>query len=237
MLPKILLIEQDITLAELLSYSLKQKGYEVRILSRNADGIREAVNQQYDLVLFDAQAPHLAGLQVLTTLRRKGLSVPIIVMSNFIDEGMAVKALRLGAEDYFNKPFNVSVFLAKIETVLRHYKREHTVSLQLHTDEQAFCIGKFEIYPERLEIWLYGENIPLRAKEFELLRFLLSHAQKVFTLDDIIDTIWSDKKIKPGVARGYVSSLRKKLEQRGNYAEIQQRKNIGYMLILNERNV
>jgi two-component system alkaline phosphatase synthesis response regulator PhoP len=228
---QVLVIEDEPTLSRLLSYNLTQEGYETKVVEHGGDGLEEAVRKSYDLIILDIMLPGLNGFEVLTKLRQKGISTPVIILTARNAEEEVVQGLKLGADDYMTKPFGVAELLARVSAVLRRGHAGPGQQELLREDDKALVVGDLLIYPEKYEVVLNGESIPLRPKEFEVLLYLVQRPGVVVTRDDLMNIVWGFDYI--GGQRTvdvHVSSLRKKLEMNQESVQIDSIRGVGYKL-------
>ncbi|MZQ85004.1 response regulator [Paenibacillus sp. 5J-6] len=232
MAQKILVIEDEPTLARLLSYNLSQEGYHTKVVDHGGDGLQEAIQQSYDLIILDIMLPGLNGFEVLAKLRQKGNSTPVIILTARNAEDEVVQGLKHGADDYITKPFGVAELLARVSAVLRRTMSEDVTVDKQGTNEKVIQAGELYIYPEKYEVVLNGESIPLRPKEFEVLLYLVQRPGVVVTRDDLMNIVWGFDYI--GGQRTvdvHVSSLRKKLEMNQQSVQIDSIRGVGYKLV------
>ncbi|MGQ7889579.1 response regulator transcription factor [Paenibacillus sp. WC2504] len=232
MAQKILVIEDEPTLARLLSYNLSQEGYHTKVVDHGGDGLQEALQQSYDLIILDIMLPGLNGFEVLAKLRQKGNSTPVIILTARNAEDEVVQGLKHGADDYITKPFGVAELLARVSAVLRRTMSEDVTLDKQGTNEKVIQAGELFIYPEKYEVVLNGESIPLRPKEFEVLLYLVQRPGVVVTRDDLMNIVWGFDYI--GGQRTvdvHVSSLRKKLEMNQQSVQIDSIRGVGYKLV------
>ncbi|MDF2922986.1 MAG: PhoP family transcriptional regulator [Paenibacillaceae bacterium] len=232
MAPSILVIEDEPTLARLLSYNLSQEKYETKVIDHGGEGLQEALRHAYDLIILDIMLPGLNGFEVLTKLRQKGCKTPVVILTARNAEEEVVQGLKCGADDYITKPFGVAELLARVAAVLRRSGvDEEGPGVQPGT-EKVITAGELRIFPERYEVKLNGELIPLRPKEFEVLLYLVQRPGVVVTRDDLMNVVWGFDYI--GGQRTvdvHVSSLRKKLEMNQQSVQIDAIRGVGYKLI------
>ncbi|MGG1514541.1 response regulator transcription factor [Paenibacillus oryzisoli] len=229
---KILVIEDEPTLARLLSYNLSQEGYDTKVIDHGGDGLQEALQQSYELIILDIMLPGLNGFEVLTKLRQKGNRTPVIILTARNAEDEVVQGLKHGADDYITKPFGVAELLARVAAVLRRTQSDDAAPDMMKSNEKVIQAGELFIYPEKYEVVLNGESIPLRPKEFEVLLYLVQRPGVVVTRDDLMNIVWGFDYI--GGQRTvdvHVSSLRKKLEMNQQSVQIDSIRGVGYKLI------
>jgi len=232
MAQKVLVIEDEPTLARLLSYNLSQEGYEMKVIDHGAEGLQEALQQSYDLIILDIMLPGLNGFEILTKLRQKGVKTPVIILTARNAEEEVVQGLKCGADDYITKPFGVAELLARVAAVLRRTQNDEGNPEKQSGNEKLITVGELKIYPEKYEVQLNGELIPLRPKEFEVLLYLVQRPGVVVTRDDLMNIVWGFDYI--GGQRTvdvHVSSLRKKLEMNQQSVQIDSIRGVGYKLV------
>lgn len=232
MAQKILVIEDEPTLARLLSYNLSQEGYDTKVVDHGSEGLQEALQQTYDLIILDIMLPGLNGFEVLAKLRQKGNQTPVIILTARNGEEEVVQGLKHGADDYITKPFGVAELLARVSAVLRRTQSEDAAADKVKSGEKVIQAGELSIYPEKYEVVLNGESIPLRPKEFEVLLYLVQRPGVVVTRDDLMNIVWGFDYI--GGQRTvdvHVSSLRKKLEMNQQSVQIDSIRGVGYKLV------
>ncbi|ADR19478.1 response regulator [Calditerrivibrio nitroreducens] len=219
---KILIVEDEDALRELIAFNLTKAGYDV-IESENANDALIFIEEiTPDLIILDIMMPGLKGTQLLQLLKRspKFSNIPVIIISARSSESDIVEGLELGADDYITKPFSMKVLIAKIKILLRK-KQEKTENII----EYKGIIVDLEKY----KVFLNNKEITLTYKEFELLVFFLKHPKKVFSRSQLLSNIWGyDADIFTRTVDSHVSSLRKKLEDKGNL--IKSLPKVGYLL-------
>jgi two-component system, OmpR family, alkaline phosphatase synthesis response regulator PhoP len=234
MAQKILVIEDEPTLARLLSYNLTQEGYDTKVIDHGGDGLQEVLQQSYDLLILDIMLPGLNGFEILTKLRQKGNKTPVIILTARNAEEEVVQGLKHGADDYITKPFGVAELLARVSAVLRRTQEDGVASDKHKSTDKVIQAGELNIYPEKYEVVLHGESISLRPKEFEVLLYLVQRPGVVITRDDLMNIVWGFDYI--GGQRTvdvHVSSLRKKLEMNQQSVQIDSIRGVGYKLVTN----
>ncbi|MCM3270212.1 response regulator transcription factor [Paenibacillus elgii] len=229
---KILVIEDEPTLARLLSYNLTQEGYETKVVDHGSDGLQAALQHQFDLIVLDIMLPGMNGFEILSKLRQKGNKTPVIILTARNAEEEVVQGLKYGADDYITKPFGVAELLARVSAVLRRTTADDGLLDKPGSGEKVITAGDLYIYPEKYEVLLGGESIPLRPKEFEVLLYLVQRPGVVVTRDDLMNIVWGFDYI--GGQRTvdvHVSSLRKKLEMNQQSVQIESIRGVGYKLV------
>lgn len=230
---KVLVIEDEPTLSRLLSYNLTQEGYETKVSEHGGEGLDAAEREAFDLIILDIMLPGMNGFEVLTKLRQKGNRTPVIILTARNAEEEIVQGLKLGADDYMTKPFGVAELLARVSAVLRRGGGGAVQSEGQGEDNKSLAVGDLLIYPDKYEVTLQGETIPLRPKEFEVLLYLVQRPGVVVTRDDLMNIVWGFDYI--GGQRTvdvHVSSLRKKLEMNQESVQIESIRGVGYKLAI-----
>jgi two-component system, OmpR family, alkaline phosphatase synthesis response regulator PhoP len=230
---KILVIEDEPTLARLLSYNLSQEGYETKVVDHGGEGLQAAQQQTYDLIVLDIMLPGLNGFEILQKLRQKGNKTPIIILTARNAEEEVVQGLKSGADDYITKPFGVAELLARVSAVIRRTKTDEGALMEDDNQDKVIQIGDLKIYPEKYEVNLNGQSIPLRPKEFEVLLYLVQRPGVVITRDDLMNIVWGfDYVGGQRTVDVHVSSLRKKLEMNQESVQIDSIRGLGYKLVI-----
>ncbi len=204
---RILLVEDEIALAEPLAYLLGREGYEVH---HELDGLAavEAFDAEgADLVLLDLMLPGMAGTEVCRTIRTRS-TVPIIMLTAKDSEVDVVVGLELGADDYVTKPYSSRELLARIRAVLRR-----RVDAEGDVDDAIVEAGRVRLDADRHTVSVAGESVSMPLKEFELLEYLMRNAGRVLTRGQLIDRVWgSDYFGDTKTLDVHVKRLRSKIE-------------------------
>ncbi|OGP71396.1 MAG: DNA-binding response regulator [Deltaproteobacteria bacterium RBG_13_60_28] len=213
---RILVVEDDDDILQLLKYNLAKEGYRITGAASGEEALRVLKTGLPDLVLLDLMLPGIDGLEVCRTLKREARTsrIPIIMLTAKGEEADIVTGLELGADDYITKPFSPRVMLARVRTVLR---RRHTEPL---AQEAPIEIHDMVIHPGHHEVLVEDRPLDLTLTEFRLLYMLASRPGWVFTRDQIVKGVHGDD--YPASDRSVdvqVVSLRKKLGLYGKYLE------------------
>jgi two-component system response regulator RegX3 len=180
---RVLVVEDEESISDPLSYLLRQEGFEVSVASTGPEGLAEFDRGGADIVLLDLMLPGLSGTEVCRTLRTKS-SVPVIMLTARDSEIDKVVGLELGADDYVTKPFSSRELVARVRAVLRRgTEPEDEVSAALEA-------GRVRMDVERHVVTVDGEQLAMPLKEFELLEMLLRNAGRVLTRGQLIDRVW-----------------------------------------------
>lgn len=183
---KILIIEDEASFSEALSFLLQKEGYSINIADNGKDGLEQFKSQDFDLVLLDLMIPELSGIEVCRAIRSTS-QVPIIMLTAKDSEIDKVVGLELGADDYVTKPYSSRELVARIKAVLRRGSIEPD---SLSDNSGVHEVAGIRMDTERHQVSVHGKQIALPLKEFELLEFLLRNAGRVLTRGQLIDRVW-----------------------------------------------
>ena len=187
-LGKVLLLEDEQDVAELIRYNLVKEGYDVLVSGNGAEALRLAREHRPDVILLDIMVPQLNGWEVCRRLKQDAdlASIPVIMVSGRVDEGDKVLGFELGADDYVTKPFSVREVLARVNAVIRRSRAEAAERAIPERDE----IGNFAIDRPARRVLVDGHDVKLTAREFELLSYLVAHSGRVQSRDVILQHVW-----------------------------------------------
>ncbi len=203
---RILVVDDEKAIRRFLDAGLKAEGYEVSVAETGGDAVDAVVLQKPDLVILDLGLPDMEGLEVIQRIRRLS-AMPILVLSARGDERGKVQALDLGADDYITKPFGMEELNARLRTALRRRFQEQGAP-------PVYKCGALTVDLVRRHVMLEGEEVRLSAKEFDLLRLLVTQAGRVLTHEFILREVWGPAHVEDvQYLRVYVRSLRHKLER------------------------
>jgi len=183
---RILIIEDEISFSEALSFLLEKEGFQTEVAETGKAGIAAFNKSTFDLVLLDLMIPEISGIDVCRTIRTSS-QIPIIMLTAKDSEVDKVVGLELGADDYVTKPYSARELVARIKAVLRRGTPEESSSSESSGIHTAAGI-RMDI--ERHQVTVNGNLIPLPLKEFELLEFLLRNEGRVLTRGQLIDRVW-----------------------------------------------
>ncbi|GAC1435384.1 MAG: response regulator transcription factor [Solirubrobacteraceae bacterium] len=180
----VLVVDDEPTIAEVVSRYLQRAGYEVRIAADGPAALATVAERDPDLIVLDLMLPGIGGLEVMRRLRavERG-RIAFILLTAKGEEGDRVAGLRLGADDYMVKPFSPAELVARVDAVLRRI--DITPS-----GEEALTFGALRIDPAARRVQLDGKEVALTQREFDLLRFFTRHPGRAFTRHELIDRVW-----------------------------------------------
>jgi len=224
---RILVVEDDRTLRQALTFNLSREDYEVRVAVDGEQALAAGRDPSLDLILLDVMLPAMSGLEVLRRLRSEAVTTPVIVVSAKGDEIDRVVGLKVGADDYVSKPFSRPELLARIEAVLRRQRRAASQG----GDELGPTIrsGDLAVDVARREATFNGESLTLTTKEFDLLAHLAGHPGRIFTRDQLLTRLWGIDYDGDGrTVDVHVSWLRSKLRARDGHNYFRTVRGVGY---------
>ena len=194
---KLLLIEDDLEAAKFLQKGLQESGYAVTLAVDGRDGLRQAQEQAFDLLITDRMLPHLDGLAVVRSLREQGVRTPVLVLSALGTVDDRVLGLKAGGDDYLTKPFAFSELLARVEALLRRSAAEKNVP------QTRIRVADLEMDLLSRTVTRATKEIQLTAREFKLLEFLMRHADQVVTRTMLLEGVWICSSIRRPISSTY----------------------------------
>ena len=185
---KILIIEDDVAIAEIQRDFLEISGYEVTLRTDGIEGMEEALTGLYNLILLDLMLPGMDGYEICKRIRSK-INVPILMVTARIEDVDKVRGLGLGADDYISKPFSPTELVARVKANLAQYGRLMSASGGKEIT-QEIDVGSLRLNPQTRKVYVGHSEIELKNKEFELLLFLISNPNHVFSKEHLYERIW-----------------------------------------------
>ena len=207
---RILIIEDDDSIAAIERDYLVLAGFEVDIAATGGDGIAMGRSGHYDLILLDLMLPGVDGFSVCRTLRGT-LDIPILMVTARQEDIDKIKGLGMGADDYITKPFSPNVLVARIKANLAQYDRLKNADAR---DRARISLGSVTLHTDTRRVFVDGTEVPLKNKEFELLYFLMSNADIVFSREALYERIWGYDAIGDNATVAvHINRLREKIER------------------------
>ena len=184
---KILIIEDEAPISNIIKYNLKKEGYEVDAAFDGGEGLKKALAGDVDLILLDIMLPVMDGFEVCKQVREKS-NVPILMLTAKEEEVDKVLGLELGADDYITKPFGMRELVARIKANIRRTSIQESGEEETPEDIKSF--GSLELDMNRYEIRKNGQALDLTLREFELLKYLAERENKVFSREQLLEEVW-----------------------------------------------
>ncbi len=207
---KILIIEDELSIADLEKDYLELSGFEVQIENSGDTGLKRALEEPFDLIILDLMLPEVDGFEVCRRIREKK-NIPIIMVSAKKDDIDKIRGLGLGADDYMTKPFSPSEMVARVKAHLARYERLVNSNVQ---ENDIVEIRGIKIDKTARRVWVDGEEKSLTTKEFDLLTFLAQNPNHVFTKDELFREIWDMESIGDiATVTVHIKKIREKIEK------------------------
>lgn len=202
---RVLLIEDDVTIARLLKEGLEDESYAVDVVHDGNEGYRTAVADEYDVIILDIMLPGMNGYEVCRALRNDGNKTPILMLTARDTERDIVEGLDTGADDYLAKPFSFDVLLARIRALLRRPNEKL---------EEILQVGDLKLDPSSKKVTRASQEINLTAKEYGVLEYLMRNKGKVLSKEQIISHVWDfDADVLPNNVELFIMFLRRKIDK------------------------
>ncbi len=183
---RVLLVEDDGDLSDLLGLHLREAGYAVEAVADGALALQRALADPYDVVVLDLMLPGLGGMEVCRRLREAGRTVPVLMLTARGSETDRVLGLETGADDYVPKPFSVREVLARVAALLRRVDYDRPPA----DPDEALRFGALAVFPQRARVEVGGEAVDVTKKEMDLLVWLARHPGRVFSRQELLDKVW-----------------------------------------------
>ena len=221
---KILVVDDEKPIAEIIRYNLEEEGYLVLVAFDGVEALRIAFEEKPDLILLDIMLPRIDGFSVCKQVRQK-LDVPIIMLTAREGEIDKIMGLESGADDYVTKPFSSRELMARVKAILRRVKMQENPSREL-------ACGELTLDPGKMEVRKGERRIELTYREFTLLKFLLRNADYVFSREQLLENVWGfDYEGDLRTVDVTIRRLREKIEDdAGNPLYLCTRRGAGYYL-------
>jgi len=204
---RVLVVEDERDVAELIRYNLGKEGYDVVVTGSGTDAVKQAREARPDIVLLDIMVPHLNGWEVCRRLKQDAdtRAIPVIMVTGRVEEGDKILGFEMGADDYVTKPFSPRELVARVRAVVRRGRGDNG-------ERKAHVrVGDLEIDRHRFEVRLRGKAVELTPKEFEVLAILAASPGRVFGREELLDAVWGrDGFVEPRTVDVHVARLRAK---------------------------
>ena len=206
---RILIVEDEISIAELERDYLELSGFEVEVASDGAEGLQKAINEEFDLIILDLMLPKVDGFEICRQVREEK-NIPIIMVSAKKEDVDKIRGLGLGADDYMTKPFSPSELVARVKAHMARYERLVGSAVE---ENKVIEIRGLKIDTTARRVWINGEEKTLTTKEFDLLTFLATHPNHVYTKDELFREIWDMEALGDiATVTVHIKKIREKIE-------------------------
>ncbi len=226
MTKKILIIEDEKEIADLIAYTLQKENFQVDIAFNGNEALKKLKDNIYDLLILDLMLPHVQGLEICKIVRSNPVmkNTGIIIVTARAEEFDRIIGLEMGADDYVTKPFSPRELMARVKAVLRRIKSEAQVKI--------IKIGDLAIDKDKYLVTIMGEPVRLSATEFKLLLYLAERPNKIFSRDHLLDAIWGrDIYVDARTVDVHIRRLRMKIEKDPDNPEyIKTMRGVGYYI-------
>jgi DNA-binding response OmpR family regulator len=218
---RILVVEDDARIAGFVKKGLEESGYDVVVADNGEEGFLDARLNPYDLLVLDLMLPEMDGIEVARKLRAAGKTLPILMLTARDTEADKIQGLDVGADDYLTKPFSFGEFLARVRALLRRESLARSSVMK---------IGDLELDTAGRRAYRAGKEIELSGREYALLEYLVHHAGKIATRDQLKEHVWGESGAWSNVVDVYIGYLRQKIDAASDRPLIQTVRGIGYTL-------
>ena len=228
--PNVLIVEDEPPLVELLSYNLEKAGFQIHIARDGEEALLAVEERKPDLILLDWMLPYVSGIEICRRIRRnpETRKVPIIILTARGEENDRIRGLEAGADDYVVKPFSPSELVARVRAVLRRTRPAF--------DKDSLTYGDITMDLTTHRVSRNDEPVDLGPTEFRLLRFMMEHPGRVFSREQLLDSVWGhDTYIEPRTVDVHIRRLRKAMNLPGTTDLIRTVRSVGYALDLKEQ--
>ncbi|WP_426445589.1 response regulator transcription factor [Paenibacillus sp. S-38] len=211
---KILIIEDDQSIANLQRDYLELSGYAVKIVESGAEGLKALAEEEFSLVILDIMLPGMDGFEVLRTIREKD-ELPVLLVSARSEEIYKINGLGLGADDYITKPFSSGELVARVNAHLNKFQRmkERFGREQEEEAGARLRVRGLEIHKDSRRVFVNGNEVAMAQKEFDLLLFLFQHANRVFGKEELFERLWGmDAMGDASTVTVHIARIREKIE-------------------------
>lgn len=207
---KILIIEDEDSIAELERDYLEISGYDVQVVTDGKEGLKVALEGEFDLFILDLMLPNMDGFEICKKIREKK-NTPVLMVSAKKDDIDKIRGLGLGADDYITKPFSPSELVARVKAHLTRYER--LIGSNNEKTNDMVEIRGIKIDKTARRVWINGEERPFTTKEFDLLTFLAENPNHVYTKDELFKEIWDMESVGDiATVTVHIKKIREKIE-------------------------
>ena len=206
---RILIVEDDPDIAGVERDFLEIEGFDVQIVADGTEGLRQASSGNYDMILLDLMLPGMDGYEICKKIRA-AIKVPILMVTAKAEDGDKIRGLGLGSDDYIAKPFSPTELVARVKANLAQFER---LTSQQQPQTEDLQVGNIKINPKTRRVYVNGEEIEFKNKEYELLLYLVTNADIVFNKEQLYERIWGmDAYGDSKTVAVHINRLREKIE-------------------------
>lgn len=232
---KILAIDDEPALLDLLVNSLSFAGFEVNRAISGSDGLKQASEGDYELIVCDVMLPDFNGFTLLTRLRDMKIYTPVLFLTARDSVEHKIQGLTVGGDDYMTKPFSIEELIARVRAILRRtnsQKEENDKSVNKSGESYFLEVKDLKLFPDSHEVYRGDHEIELSPTEYRLLEYLMENQGRVLSKQQILEYVWNyDYTSDYAIVETYVSYLRKKVDYDNSLPKlIQTKRSVGYMI-------
>ena len=209
---KVLIIEDDPDISNLIAINLKDIGCEADKAFDGNEGLLKAMNEEYDIIILDIMLPGKDGFEVCRQIRMEKIATPILMLTSKAEEIDKVLGLEIGADDYLTKPFSIRELIARIKAIIR--RTEQTKRAAANAEHTEIKQENLYIHIDKRIVEVYGKRMDLSPKEFDLLVLLASNPGRTYTREQLLDKVWGyDFNGFEHTVNSHINRLRSKIEK------------------------
>ena len=224
-MPKVLVVEDDPTMCQMLAYNLRREGFEVDTAADGETGLAKASSPDVSMMILDFMLPGMDGLQITHELRQRGNDLIILMLTARSEESLRIQGFGSGIDDFLAKPFSMGELVARVKALLRRSRIEALRS----SAPAELVFGDLRIVAKDFRCWVAGEEVDLRPKELTLLATLAAEPGRLFSRAELAEKVWGyDKMIDTRTIDTHIKNLRRKVEGPSKYTYIVTVRGIGY---------
>ncbi|MCU7497273.1 MAG: response regulator transcription factor [Ignavibacteria bacterium] len=213
---RILIVEDETHMRMGLADNLEFEGYEIDQAEEGNEGLTKILENQYSLILLDVMLPNMSGFEICKTIRAKGISTPLILLTAKGEEIDKVRGLELGADDYITKPFSLRELLARVKAVLRRGEMSSPEKKSVMAK-----IGRLEVDFPSYNAFSEGCQVQMSHKEYEILKYLYEHKNRTVSRDDLLKNIWGyEERVTTRTVDNFILKLRQKIEEDHEHPQV-----------------
>lgn len=222
---RILIIEDEFNLADVIASRLKKEKYQVDICTDGEEGLYNATTNIYDLIILDVMLPGMNGFEILNSIRKEEIKAKVIMLTAKSTLDDKLTGLEYGANDYVTKPFHIEELLARVNIQLKDPTEIKNKNIIAYGDIEL------NIATSKLSCKSTGESVELVCKEFQLLEYFMRNPNQILSKDQIYDKVWGmENEIESNNLEAYLSFIRKKLKAIGSNVNVKSVRGLGYRL-------